>query len=184
MVSAEGEKQTSEATHHWLLLATQDYTIQELFDAELRAVEKYDWNDMAQRFRSFRNGLMNVALDFAPLLATLPSAPAVGLPGESPPKFRVLIVDDSSVICDVHTALIQNFRPSAVIQACHRSEPPCPLLCSFAPRSTSTRLRQAARSLPASISSSNLPAAYLVRAASKMLCPTCARMKPTGRKST
>ena len=119
--------------------ASQGYSYEELFDGEQRALETLNWTNMSLRFRSFRNGLVNVALEHAPLLGGLPNAPLVLYPGEAERRLHVLVVDSSQIDCDVHRALVQNFRPQAQVSACHRSEPPTsPLLdssgTSHAPR--------------------------------------------------
>ena len=111
--------------------ASQGYSYEELFDGEQRALETLNWTNMSLRFRSFRNGLVNVALEHAPLLGGLPNAPLVLYPGEAERRLHVLVVDSSQIDCDVHRALVQNFRPQAQVSACHRSEPPTsPLLDS------------------------------------------------------
>ena len=100
----------------------QGYTFEQLRDCELRAAAWLNCIDITQRFQSFRNALVNVALEHAQVLATLPNAQALAIPDADPPDLHVLIVDDSDITCEIHTACVRNFRQNATVHACHRSE--------------------------------------------------------------
>ena len=109
----------------------QGYTFEQLRDCELRAAAWLNCIDITQRFQSFRNALVNVALEHAQVLATLPNAQALAIPDADNPHPHVLIVDDSDITCEIHTACVRNFRQNATVHACHRSEDVKPNSCGY-----------------------------------------------------
>jgi len=93
---------------------TSEFPLDCLLEGEAIAITVFDWSQMHQRLRNFRNALVNVALDPAGGVAG-----SAGHPPEAPPNgMHVLIVDDSQLVLDVHRSLIEFLSPEARIHTC------------------------------------------------------------------
>ena len=99
---------------------TNEFTLDCLKEGEGIAIEMFDWANINQRCRNFRNALVNVALE-EPLPAfEMPPPPMPNVIGQPDvANLHVLIVDDSEIICSVHEALVLQIRPDARTHMCH-----------------------------------------------------------------
>ena len=98
---------------------TKDFSLEALKEGERVALREYKFGNMIQRRRTFRNALIQVALEH-PLPGIMAEEPKL-LPGEPAIQpLHVLIVDDSPHVCEFHRSLILNLRPSARIKMCER----------------------------------------------------------------
>jgi hypothetical protein len=91
---------------------TQEFPLSTLQAGEVIALKDFDWCDISGRQRSFRNALVNVALERAVELD--------GNPEPSDEDIHVMIVDDSDFVRDIHTQFVRLLRPNARIMTCWR----------------------------------------------------------------
>ena len=118
-----GTKLTTEGFHLVDIVnhLTDDFTMERLCEGERIACRDYDWLEMNERMRVFRNALLNVALE-APL-TTFGTDPNSLLPAGDE-ELHVLIVDDSKTVCALHRAMVLGLRPTARVHTCERCLPP------------------------------------------------------------
>ena len=95
---------------------TQEFPLTSLAEGEKQALEAFQWGDMNRRVTQFRNALLNVALEAPPPHDDETNGVLALAANE--PELHVLIVDDSAVELEMHTALVRNVRPTARIHAC------------------------------------------------------------------
>jgi hypothetical protein len=100
---------------------TDEFTLETLREGERIACEAYDWLEMNERVRAFRNALLNVTLEEP--LATFGTGPSSLLPAGDE-ELHVLIVDDSKAVCALHRAMVLGLRPTARVHTCERCLPP------------------------------------------------------------
>ena len=102
---------------------TDEFSLRVLKEGEFAALKVIDWFDANRRCRSFHNALVSVALEH-PLPGEheqpAPQPTVAGQPNDN--ASHVLVVDDSALICQMHTALVQEIRPDARVHSCQTME--------------------------------------------------------------
>jgi len=92
---------------------TDEFTLEELTEGESIAMGIFDWGEMNMRTRSFRNALVNVALEHP---QRFPAENGSQRGGEL--ELHVLIVDDCEFVRRIHSELVQAIKPGANIKQC------------------------------------------------------------------
>lgn len=92
---------------------TDEFPLEALKEGESVALEIFEWKGIHGRQRSFRNALVNVALE-NPMPATQNGAAAVD-------HLHVVIVDDCPVIREIHDSMVKSIHPRAKTALCRNA---------------------------------------------------------------